>query len=259
MSKTIVDLGFINITWYAFLIVTGMVLGVLIAIRESKEHKIDKNLFLDYLFYVLIFGVIGARIWYVIFDWNIYAANPLSVFAIWNGGLAIHGGLVGGLIYTIYFCKRYSINMYMLGDIAAPSLLLAQSVGRWGNFVNQEAHGGATTQEFLQNTLHLPEFIVNQMYINGVYHQPTFLYESIWNFIGFIIALVMRKKYRFKYGTIFAFYLVWYGSIRTVIEQMRTDALLLGNIKVAQLTSILMFLIGVIILINKYVKGKYEK
>ncbi len=250
MDPIALDLGIVVITWYALFIVTGMIVGLSIATKEAKKHNIDAKLLEDFMFWVLICGFIGARTWYVLFSLPYYLPQPLQIFAIWNGGLAIHGGILGGLLYTIYFCKKHNIYVFKLSDIAIPGLLFAQSLGRWGNFMNSEAHGGQTTYEFLKNTMHLPDFIVNGMYIDGVYYQPTFLYESIWNITGFLILmLVLRKKWRFDYGKITAFYFMWYGFIRVFIEQMRTDALMFGPIKIAQLTSLCMFIGGIILFV----------
>ncbi len=258
MDPILIDLGFIVITWYAFLIVLGMLIGIILFFKEAKKHYLDLEVLYDLVFYTLIFGIVGARIWYVIFAIDDYIGKFWQVFAIWNGGLAIHGGIIGGLLTIIYFSHKYNLHKLLILDLAVPSLLLAQSIGRWGNFINQEAHGGQTTYEFLHNILHLPQFIVQGMNIDGIYYHPTFLYESIWNFMGFLITLILRKKFRYNYGILTGFYLIWYGTIRFFIEQMRTDALLLGEIKVAQLTSLIMFIVGIILLIIIYKRRKNE-
>ncbi len=258
MNPIAIDLGIVTITWYAIFIVSGMLIGIAIAVREGKLHNIDKELIYDYAFYAVLFGFLGARTWYVLFELPVYLADPSEIIKIWHGGLAIHGGLIGAGIYTIYFCRKNNIYLFKISDIAIPGLLFSQSLGRFGNFMNSEAHGTETTYEFLKNTLRLPDFIVNGMYINEVYYHPTFLYESIWNFIGMIIILVLlRPKWRYQYGKITAFYLIWYGFIRTLIEQMRTDALMFGAIRVAQLTSIIMVIVGITLLI-KFRKEKNE-
>lgn len=252
MDPIAMQFGPFNITWYAILIVSGLMISSYIGAKESLKHNLKEEEFYDMLFYLMIFSFLGARLWYVIFDGNYYFQNPGEIIKIWHGGLAIHGGIIGGCSYLLYYASKHKIKPLLLTDLAAPSLILGQSIGRWGNFMNSEAHGGATTKEFLENTLHLPQFIVNGMYINGVYYQPTFLYESIWNFIGFIILIIIiRPKFRNKYGIITGFYLMWYGFIRIFIEMMRTDALMLGPIKVAQFTSICMFIIGLIIIVKK--------
>ncbi len=251
MDPIALQLGPISITWYALFIVTGLLIGTYIGAKEAIKHNIKEEKFYDMLFYLLIFSFLGARIWYVVFEGNYYMQNPSEIIKIWHGGLAIHGGIVGGASYLLYFAKKNNIKPLILTDIAAPSLILGQAIGRWGNFMNSEAHGGVTTKSFLQDTLHLPDFIVNGMNINGTYYHPTFLYESVWNIIGFIIImLVIRPKFRNKYGIVTGFYLMWYGFIRTFIEAMRTDALMWGPIKVAQATSIGMFVLGLILIIK---------
>lgn len=250
MDPIAMQLGPISITWYALFIVSGLMIGSYIGAKESLKHNLKEEDFYDMLFYLLIFSFIGARTWYVLFDGSYYLQNPGEIIKVWNGGLAIHGGIVGGASYLLYYARKHKLNPFTLTDLAAPSLVLGQAIGRWGNFMNSEAHGGPTTYEFLKDTLHLPDFIVNGMFINGVYYHPTFLYESIWNLTGFaILILVIRPKFRFKYGIITGFYLMWYGFIRFFIEMMRTDALMFGPIKVAQLTSLAMFVLGLVIII----------
>lgn len=250
MDPIAMQLGPFNITWYALFIVFGLLIGSYIGAKESIKHKLNEETFYDMLFYLLIFSFLGARIWYVLFDGSYYLQNPTEIIKIWHGGLAIHGGIIGGASYLLYYARKHKINPLILTDLAAPSLILGQAIGRWGNFMNSEAHGGVTTKDFLQNTMHLPDFIVNGMYIDGVYYQPTFLYESIWNLIGFgILILAIRPKFRYKYGIVTGFYLMWYGFIRFFIEMMRTDALMLGPIKVAQFTSFTMFVLGLVLLI----------
>lgn len=258
MDRIFIDLGFVSISWYAFLIVSGMLICLLIALKELKKHDIDLEIFYDYIFYMLLFGIIGARLWYVIFDLELYVNNPLSIFAIWNGGLAIHGGITAGVLVSLYFYKKKQIQILMYLDVLVPGFLIGQSIGRWGNFVNQEAHGPATTQDFLANTLHLPSFIVSGMLIDGTYYQPTFLYESIWNFIGFLLViLLLRRIFRYKYGFLTGFYFMWYGMFRFWLEDLRTDALTLGSIEVAKLASAIMFIFGIILII--YVLKKEKK
>ena len=147
-------------------------------------------------------AIISARIYYVLFEWDYYAQHPGEIIQIWHGGIAIHGALNWIQCYYLFFCEKEGISFWKIADIAAPSIILGQAIGRWGNFMNQEAHGGEVTRAFLEN-LHLPDFIINQMYINGAYYHPTFLYESVWDFVGFIPAhLVTQSKSR-TWGNIF--------------------------------------------------------
>ena len=174
------EIGPITVYWYGIIIATGIALGWLLATRESKRLGLDKDIFSDLLLWAIPISIISARLYYVIFQWDYYMDNPGKIIAIWEGGIAIHGGLIGAVITTIVFAKRKGVSFWQLADIAAPSLILGQAIGRWGNFMNQEAHGGEVTRSFLEN-LYLPDFIINQMYIDGVYYHPTFLYESLWN------------------------------------------------------------------------------
>ncbi len=252
MDPIAIHIGPLNISWYAIFIVIGIVFGSYIGAKEATKHKIKEDKFYDMLFYLIIFSFIGARTWYVVFAGNYYLQNPSEIIKIWHGGLAIHGGIIGGVSYLSYYAYKNNYKFFTLTDIAVPSLILGQSIGRWGNFFNQEAHGGLTSLDFLQNTLRLPQFIIDGMYINGQYYHPTFLYESIWNFCGFLIIIgLLRPKYRYNYGIISSFYLMWYGFIRFFIEIMRTDALMLGPIKVAQFTSLVMFVLGLVLIIYK--------
>lgn len=192
LNPIAIDLGPIQIHWYGLIIGFGVLLGLIIALRESERRGLDKEIFTDMILFAVPIAIISARIYYVIFQWEYYSQNPGDIIKIWNGGIAIHGALIGSVLTAIVFAKVKKVSFWKLADIAAPSLLLGQAIGRWGNFMNQEAHGGEITRSFLEN-MHLPEFIINQMYINGTYYHPTFLYESLWNIIGVIILLSLRK------------------------------------------------------------------
>ena len=231
------DLGGIQIYWYGIIIGVGVLLGLLIAIRESERRGLHKELFIDLILFAVPIAIICARIYYVIFQWSYYSQHPGEIIKIWNGGIAIHGALIGSVLTTIVFAKVRNVSFWKLADIAAPSLLLGQAIGRWGNFMNQEAHGGEVTRAFLEN-LHLPQFIINQMYINGVYYHPTFLYESLWNLFGVVILLLLRRV-NLRRGEIFLSYLIWYSIGRFFIEGLRTDSLMLTEtLRMAQVISI---------------------
>ena len=205
--------------------------------------------------------LIGARIYYVLFNLDYYSKNIIDIFKVWEGGLAIHGGIIVGVIFTIYYTKRKKINFWQLADILCISLILGQIIGRWGNFMNSEAYGPVTTYSTLHN-MHIPEFIIKGMKINGVYHHPTFLYESLWNLIGLIIILITKKVLlklnKYNYGTLCSIYLIWYGIGRFFIEGMRQDSLMFGSIRIAQLVSIFSIVLGLILILyvnlNKRVK-----
>lgn len=241
-----IQLGPISIRWYAIFIVSGLLLAVYLAMKEAPCRKIIPDDILDFILIAFPLAIIGARIYYVIFDWSYYASQPFSeVFAIWNGGLAIYGGLITGAIVLFVFSYYRAINPLDFLDVAAPGVMIAQAIGRWGNFINQEAYG-----KIVDNLNYLPSFIKNQMYIDGSYRVPTFLYESLWNLLGFIIIMALRHRPRFlKQGEIAFFYLIWYGCGRFVIEGMRTDSLMLFGIRVSQWLSAILIVIGIALII----------
>ena len=254
----IIDLGIITIHWYSILIFIAILLGSNLAIKEAKRHGYDEDFMVNLLFLGVIFGIIGARVYYVIFNFDYYKDNLIEMFKVWNGGLAIHGGIIAGLISTMIICYKKKVNLIKILDYMVVGLIIAQAIGRWGNFFNGEAHGPLTTLAYLEG-LHLPQFIIDGMYINGNYYIPTFLYESIWCFLGFIIMLVLRRRKFMKVGYLTSFYLVWYGFERFLVEGLRTDSLMFLSLRVAQLVSLLMVLIGVCLFIySLHKKIKYE-
>jgi phosphatidylglycerol:prolipoprotein diacylglycerol transferase len=161
----------------------------------------------------------------VAFEWSDYHGNWMQIVNIRNGGIAIHGALIGAVIAAVWYTRRKGYSFWRIADICAPSLLIGQIIGRWGNFTNQEAHGGPVDVSFLKHTLHLPDFIVNQMNISGVYYHPTFLYESVWNLAVLVLLLVIRRKFAIRSGELFLSYLGLYSIGRFFIEGLRTDSL----------------------------------
>ncbi|HCY9596753.1 TPA: prolipoprotein diacylglyceryl transferase [Staphylococcus aureus] len=246
------NLGPLSVRWYGIIIAVGILLGYFVAQRALVKAGLHKDTLVDIIFYSALFGFIAARIYFVIFQWPYYAENPNEIIKIWHGGIAIHGGLIGGFIAGVIVCKVKNLNPFQIGDIVAPSIILAQGIGRWGNFMNHEAHGGSVSRAFLEQ-LHLPNFIIENMYINGQYYHPTFLYESIWDVAGFIILVNIRKH--LKLGETFFLYLTWYSIGRFFIEGLRTDSLMLtSNIRVAQLVSILLILISISLIVYRRIK-----
>lgn len=244
MQKIALDLGFIQIYWYSLFIFLGALLATYFILKEAKKKKINEDFIINLIFYTIIWGIIGARLYYVLFNLDYYQTNPMEIFEIWNGGLAIHGAVITGGLFAIFYTKKYKVNTLQVFDISVVGLIIGQAIGRWGNFFNGEAHGVVTTFDNLKN-LKIPEFIINGMFINGFYRVPTFLYESIWNFIGFIVLLLIRHFYKYlKIGHLSGIYLMWYSLGRIFIESMRTDSLMLGNFRVAQIVSIILFIIG---------------
>ena len=186
---------------------------------------------------------------------------PVEILKTWNGGLAIHGAILGGVLWIIYYCRKKKVNFFKITDMVVISLIIAQAIGRWGNFFNKEAHGIVTTASHLKKLL-IPNFIISGMYINGNYYHPTFLYEMLWNLLGFALLLILRKKCKLKTGTLTGIYFMWYSFIRFFIEALRTDSLMLSNIRVARLVSIILFVLGLFLIIySNYIKkeGKNGK
>lgn len=257
MDAIFLDLGIIQIYWYSVFIFIALLVGGTLALKEAKKFQIPEDFMINMFFYLVPIAIIGARLYFVLFHLDYYSNNLSDIFKIWEGGLAIHGGVIAGLIWILFYTKKHGVSTIKILDIAVVSLLLGQAIGRWGNFLNGEAYGPATTLSFLES-LHLPQFIIDGMNINGVYHQPTFLYESIWCLIGFIIILIIRRNQYCKNGTLVAFYLIWYGTGRFFIEGLRTDSLMLGSFKIAQIVSLIMILIGIIIVIKHRKETKLD-
>lgn len=250
MSQVAFTIGSFSVYWYSLCILAAFLLGFLLVKKELKRHKnIPENFLYDYFFFLVPIVIIGARLYYVIFEWGYYQSNLFEIFKIWNGGLAIHGGVIAGIIYTYIYTKKKNINTVRFMDIASASLVLGQAIGRWGNFFNQEAYGPVVSLSTLKS-YHIPQFIIDGMYITGNYHHPTFFYESLTCLICFIIILLFRKFYKnLKVGTCCGIYFIIYGIERFFVESLRQDSLMLGSIKVAQLVSILMIIAGVFFIV----------
>ncbi|TWI59985.1 prolipoprotein diacylglyceryl transferase [Halalkalibacter nanhaiisediminis] len=246
LSRVFLEIGPFTIYWYGAIIGLGVFLGYMLASRESVKRGMPKETFADLLLYAIPISIISARIYYVIFRWDQFADDPIRVFYIWEGGIAIHGALIGGVLTAYFFAKKHNLSFWQLADVAAPSILLGQAIGRWGNFMNQEVYGRSVSREYLEG-LFLPEFIINQMYIDGTYYHPTFLYESLWSLVGVAILLWLRRL-NLRQGEIFFTYVIWYSVGRFVIEGIRLDYLLIGGVlKTAQVISIVL-IVGAVIL-----------
>ncbi|WNZ92532.1 prolipoprotein diacylglyceryl transferase [Streptococcus iniae] len=209
--------------------------------QRSSPKKITSDDVIDFVLIAFPLAILGARIYYVLFEWSYYSQHLTEIFAIWNGGIAIYGGLLTGVLVLLIYSYYKVINPIAFLDIIAPAVMIAQAIGRWGNFVNQEAYGKA-----VKSLNYLPEFIQKQMFIEGHYRQPTFLYESLWNLVGFVIIMVLRRKRKLlKEGEVLAFYLIWYGLGRMIIEGMRTDSLMLMGLRVSQILSAILIVTGI--------------
>lgn len=245
MDKIAFSLFGIDIAWYGICISLGVFVALLLAQYTCKLRDIDYDDVLTIFLIAFPISIIGARAYYVIFEFEQYKDNLINMFNIRQGGLAIHGGIIAAVIVAYIFTKKKNINFLAGMDIAAPCIILAQAIGRWGNFFNQEAHGGPVSQAFINK---FPEFIQNGMLIDGTYYHPTFLYESIWNVLVCIILLYLLHKV-YKNGIVFFSYIGLYSIGRFFIEGLRTDSLMIGGLRVAQLISLLgvvIWIIGII-------------
>ena len=236
MNPILIDFGVIQIYWYSVIILSAILIGSAIFLKRAKKEGYKEDFLTDTLFYLIIFSILGARLYYVLFNFGYYMKHPLEIVAIWNGGLAIHGGIIAGSICLLYRARKNKKSFLRLTDLLAPSIILGQAIGRWGNFFNSEAHGIATSKQVLEN-LHIPKFIIKGMNIDGVYYHPTFLYESIWCLLGFILLIYLDKKVKLRRGGLTGIYFIWYSLARFFIESIRTDSLMLGPFKIAQVVS----------------------
>ena len=231
-------LGSFTVYWYGIILAAGFFLGVVYCLHRSKEFGITQDEILDGLFIVAPVAVIRARIYYCAFNWSEYADNPISCLYIWEGGIAVYGSIIGAVLMTIVYTRWKKIPLKPVLDLVAMGFLIGQFIGRWGNFINREAHGGVT-DSFLRMGL-------EDASGNITYYHPTFLYESLWNFAGFLFLhfYIKRRKYD---GQIFTLYVAWYGLGRAVIEGLRTDSLYLfgTGIRVSQLLAAISCLIAV--------------
>ena len=253
------SIGGFSISWYSLCILFGVICASTLLILECKKYDISIEFVTNLIFWTVIFGIIGARLYYVAFNLDYYLQEPLEILKVWNGGLAIHGGLLFGLIFIIIYTKKYHIRTLKMTDMIVVGLILAQAIGRWGNFFNQEAHGPETTREFLEGIKLIPKFVIDGMNIGGTYYIPTFYYESLSCLFGFVILLLVRRIFEYlRVGQLTGIYLIWYGITRFIIESLRTDSLMYGNYKVAQIVSVLSIIIGLILLLKDIKKSKFE-
>lgn len=236
----LVNIGPLTIRWYGLLIATAVLIGVSLSQYLASRRHVNPELLGDLAIWLVVGAIPAARLYYVLFEWSQYAQNPGKIIAIWEGGIAIHGAILGGTIATLIFARIKKISFWQLTDIVAPSLILGQAIGRWGNFFNSEAFGSPTD---LPWKLFIPLERRPPGYENFAYFHPTFLYESVWNLIVFGLLLTLffrglKGKPRLKTGTIFLVYLVAYSLGRFWIEGLRTDSLMLGPIRMAQVVSL---------------------
>lgn len=258
MNRVAFNIFGFNVYYYSLCILLGVIVAYILITREGKKQGLTKEFTSDLIFYTLIIGILGARVYYCVFNLDYYLANPSEILKIYNGGLAIHGGVIAGLIFVYFYTKKKNVSFIKILDIIAPAVIIAQSFGRWGNFFNQEAHGEITTYQNLKN-MHIPEFIINGMHIEGKYYYPTFFFESIWCLIGFIILMIARRNKNLRKGFQIGFYFIWYGIGRFFIEALRTDSLMFFGLKIAQIVSLIGIIIGIIIIVTNRNKKYYNE
>lgn len=257
MNPVIFTIGGFSLRWYSVCIFVGIVLAYIIASKESKKFDLPKDFLFDLAFWLIIIGIVGARLYYVLFNFKLFKNDLWEIFRVWNGGLAIHGGIIAGFITLIIYCKRKGVKVFQMTDIISIPLLLAQAIGRWGNFFNGEAHGSVTTLSNLENLKFIPDFVIEGMNIGGIYYHPTFYYESLWCLLGVVVLFLVRRYFKYlKVGQLSCLYFMWYGVGRFFIESLRTDSLMIGTFKVAQLFSIVTFLISFILFIILTIKSE---
>lgn len=245
----------LEIRWYGFLIISSLLISLIILkyILKRDNSVIDFEFFLDFIIFALPAAVIGARLYYVVFNLEYYWSRPAKILAIQEGGLAIHGALIFAAAVLYIMAKKQNVSFLKSLDYLAPLMSLGQSIGRWGNFINQEAYGRIISSDYYD---FFPNFIKNQMFIDGHYREAAFLYESIADFLLFLFLFFYLKKDSRENGDVLAFYLIFYSVFRYFIEELRTDSLLIFGLQTAQLMSILMIILGVYILIKNHLYKK---
>lgn len=244
----------LEIRWYGFLIVSALVISLFILnILLKSEEEFTFEFFLDFIIIAFPLGILGARLYYVIFNFDYYSEQPFKILAVNEGGLAIHGGLIIGIAVLYFITKRRNLNFLKALDYLAPLTALAQSIGRWGNFINQEAYGQIVSESYYS---FFPNFIKQQMFIKGHYREAAFLYESAANFSLFLFLIFYLKKKSKNNGDVFSLYLIIYSLFRFFIEEQRIDSLLIAEIQVAKLISAAMIILGSFILYNSRKSNK---
>lgn len=269
--SSVLDLGFTQVRWYGAIIAFGFLLAVLFGGRIAYVWEINLDKMIDILLFGTVGAVVGARAYYVAFKWDYYSVHLSEIPKIWEGGLAIYGGIIGGLLMAFIVCKIEKINIPNLLDLVGMSLLIGQGIGRWGNYANQEAFGGFTGGNFGMMSDKVVSYIerhpesfglegvsdiAGHIAENDLYVHPTFFYESVWCLLGFLVLYVILKKFRKFSGQLFLTYGVWYGFERMIVEGMRTDSLFIGNtgIRVSQALSFAIVLVCGVLLVIKLIK-----
>lgn len=249
INRAMFTIGDFSVYWYGVIISLGLILAVIYGYNECKRISFNTDDFFNMLIIAIPVAIVFARLYYVIFSWDLYKDDITSIIDIRSGGLAIYGGIIGAALTVIIYCTKKKIKIGIVLDMLAVGLLIGQSIGRWGNFVNGEAFGSATTLPWAMCVTSNGRQIANMVH-------PTFLYESLWNALG-IIVLLVYKKYKKADGELFCAYMIWYGLGRSFIEGLRADSLFFGAVKVSQLLSVCILITGVIIL--SYLRKRSKK
>ena len=235
------SIGSFEVRFYGLIIAMGLILAVCYALRRKEQFGLSEDDLLDGVLWIAPFAIVCARLYYCAFEWEQYATNPISILYIWEGGIAIYGAVIGAAIGVIIHCKVFKkISVLATLDLVSLGFMIGQMMGRWGNFFNREAHGGVT-DSFLRMGL------INPVTGQGAYYHPTFLYESLWNLLGFVLIHFLSKKRKYD-GQVALYYVAWYGLGRAMIEGLRTDSLWWGNFRVSQVLAAASCLAAVILL-----------
>ena len=242
------SLGPITVRWYGLLIATAMLIAAVGGCKMMRKAGINEDDFLTIFMVTIVAAILGARIYYVIFELPYYIQHPDEIIAIWHGGLAVHGGLLAGVASIYLGCRHYKVSFWQFTDIMAPFMILGQAIGRWGNFFNQEAYGYEVD----------PAAVPWAMWIDGAYRHPTFLYESCWDLLVFFVLLWLARQAWVRRGEIALGYLMLYSMGRVVVEGFRTDSLMLGPLRMAQVMSLVLFVGALLVLFYRRKTGKAE-
>lgn len=242
------SIGPVTVRWYGLLIASAMMIAAFGGCRMMRKAGINEDDFLTIFMVAMVAAILGARAYYVLFEFPYYLQNPGEIIAIWHGGLAVHGGIIAGTLVMLIGCRHYHISFWQFVDIMAPFMVLGQAIGRWGNFFNQEAYGYEVD----------PSVVPWAMWIDGAYRHPTFLYESCWDLLVFVILLVLMRQAWVRRGEIALSYLMLYSMGRAVIEGFRTDSLMLGPLRMAQVMSLMLMIGAFLLMLYRRKTGKAE-
>ena len=245
-----------SIPWYSVLIICGVLTAIFLCMHEEKRLGLQADTVIDLSFWVIPLGLLGARIYYVVFNWQVFSKDPLSTLRFWEGGIAIYGAVIGGLIGVLLFARRRKLPPFQLTDMIVPGLALAQAIGRWGNYFNMEAYGREITDAAWQ---FFPIGVQIPAGDGHVWHMATFFYESCWNLLVFFLLWFVIRKRSHAHGTLTLWYLLLYGAGRFLIEGLRTDSLMLGAFRVSQLLSLALVILAAALLTANAVKARRSK